>query len=64
MSIIARAADRIERPVDDLPSAAERVAHIFGHQLGVDPPDVLTVALSSSAQSAMDVLTAEGLGRP
>lgn len=56
------AADRIERPVDGLPSPAERVAHLFGHRLGVDLPDVLTVALSSPAQSVMDVLTGEGLG--
>ncbi len=56
------AADRIERPVDGLPSPADRVAHLFGHRLGVDLPDVLTVALSSPAQSVMDVLTAEGLG--
>ena len=56
------AADRIERPVDGLPSPADRVAHLFGHRLGVDLPDVLTVALSSPAQSVMDVLTGEGLG--
>ena len=56
------AADRIERPVDGQPSPAERVAHLFGHRLGVDLPDVLTVALSSPAQSVMDVLTGEGLG--
>lgn len=29
---------------------------------GVDLPDVLTVVLSSPAQSVMDVLTGEGLG--
>jgi len=56
------AADRIERPIDGLPSPADRVAHLFGHRLGVDLPDVLTVALSSPAQSVMDVLTGEGLG--
>ncbi|WP_281827581.1 hypothetical protein [Jannaschia rubra] len=56
------AADRIERPVDGLPSPADRVAHLFGHRLGVDLPDVLAVALSSPAQSLMDVLTGEGLG--
>ena len=50
------AADRIERPIDGLPSPADRVAHLFGHRLGVDLPDVLT------AQSVMDVLTGEGLG--
>ncbi len=33
-----------------------------GHRLGVDPPDVLTVALSSPAHSVMEVLTGEGLG--
>jgi len=38
------------------------VAYLFGHRLGADPPDVLTVALSLPAQSVMDVLTAEGLG--
>lgn len=36
------AADRIERVVDGLPSTADRVAHLFGHRLGVDLPDVLT----------------------
>jgi hypothetical protein len=41
---------------------ADRVAHLFRHRLGVDLPDVLTVALSSPAQSVMDVLTGEGLG--
>ena len=56
------AADRIERPIDGLPSPADRVAHLFGHRLGVDLPDVLTVALSSPLQSVMDVLTGEGLG--
>ncbi|MGR3549626.1 hypothetical protein [Pseudooceanicola sp.] len=56
------AADRIERVVDGLPSPTDRVAHLFGHRLGVDLPDVLTVALSSPAQSIMDVLTGEGLG--
>ena len=56
------AADRIERIVDGLPSPADRVAHLFRHRLGVDLPDVLTVALSSPAQSVMDVLTGEGLG--
>tara|TARA_R110002110_G_scaffold123078_1_gene299611 strand:- start:420 stop:746 length:327 start_codon:yes stop_codon:yes gene_type:complete len=58
------AAGRIERPVDGLPSPADRVAHLFGHpaRLGVDLPDVLTVALSSPTQSVMDVLTGEGLG--
>ena len=42
--------------------AADRVAHLSRHRLGVDLPDVLTVALSSPAQSVMDVLTGEGLG--
>ena len=55
-------AGRLERTTDGLPSPADRVAHLFGHRLGVDLPDVLTVALSSPAQSIMDVLTGEGLG--
>jgi len=55
-------ADRLPRAVDGLPSPAERVRHLFGHRLGVDLPDVLTVALSSPSQSVMDVLTGEGLG--
>jgi hypothetical protein len=55
-------ADRLPRAVDGLPSPAERVRHLFGHRLGVDPPDVLTVALSSPTQSVVDVLTGEGLG--
>jgi len=54
--------DPIERPVDGLPSPADRMAHLFGHRLGVDLPEVLTVALSSPAQSVMDVLTGEELG--
>ncbi|RKF17017.1 hypothetical protein D6850_05705 [Roseovarius spongiae] len=36
--------------------------HLFGHRLGVDLPDVLTLAMSSPSQSVMDVLTGEGLG--
>ena len=31
------AADRLERTTDGLPSPAERVAHLFGHRLGVRP---------------------------
>ena len=54
------AADRIERPAGGLPSPADRMAHLFRHRLGVDLPDVLTVALSSPAQSIMDVLTGKG----
>ena len=46
-------ANRLERAIDDLPSPADRVAHLFG----LDLPGVLTVALSSPAQSVMDVLT-------
>ncbi|WP_113670742.1 hypothetical protein [Rhodovulum sp. BSW8] len=55
-------ADRLPRAVDGLRSPAERVAHLFGHRPGVDLPDVLIVALSSPAQSDMDVLCGEGLG--
>lgn len=36
--------------------------HLFGHRLGIDLTDVLTLALSSPSQSVMDVLTGEGLG--
>lgn len=56
------AADRLPRAVGALPSLPERVAHLFGHRLGVDLPDVLTLALSSPGQSIMDALSAEGLG--
>ena len=55
-------ADRIERPVDGLPSPADRVAHLFKHRLGVDLPDVLTIALDDPAVSLMGVLAGEELG--
>jgi hypothetical protein len=39
-----------------------RVSHLFGHKLGVDLPDVLTIALDDPDVSLTDALTAEGLG--
>lgn len=42
--------------------AVERVDHLFGHKLGVELPDVLTIALDGPAVSLTDALSAEGLG--
>ena len=42
--------------------AVERLDHLFGHKLGVDLPDVLTIALDDPAVSLTDALSAEGLG--
>ncbi|MCB1363197.1 MAG: hypothetical protein KDK02_03700 [Rhodobacteraceae bacterium] len=56
------AAGRLERTTDGLPSPVERVRHLFGHRLGVDLPDVLTIALDDPGVSIMGVLTGEGLG--
>ena len=53
---------RLEMEPHGHPALVRRLGHLFGHKLGVDLPDVLTVALSSPAQSVMDVLTGEGLG--
>ncbi|MBO9477889.1 hypothetical protein J7382_10120 [Shimia sp. R11_0] len=39
-----------------------RVDHLFGHKLGEDLPDVLTIALDDPAVSLTDALLAEGLG--
>ncbi len=44
------------------PALVRRLGHLFGFKLGVDLPDVLTLALSSPSQSIMDVLDGEGLG--
>lgn len=35
------AEDRLSRAVAGLPSLVERMAHLFGHRLRVDLPDVL-----------------------
>lgn len=40
------AADRLSRSVAGLPSLVERVRHLFGHRMGVDLPDVLTLTSS------------------
>lgn len=42
--------------------AVERVDHLFGHKLGVELPDVLTIALDGPGVSLTDALSAEGLG--
>jgi hypothetical protein len=52
---------RIDMPPHGHPALAERVRHLLANKLGVDLPDVLTVALSSPAQSVLDVLAGEGL---
>ena len=54
--------DRLSGAVVGLPLLLERVRHLFGHRIGVDLPDVLTLALSSPSKSVMGVLTGEGLG--
>ncbi|MEM1427839.1 MAG: hypothetical protein AAGG09_00095 [Pseudomonadota bacterium] len=44
------------------PPLVVRFEHLFGHKLGVDLPDVLTIALDDPAVSLTDALSAEGLG--
>lgn len=43
------------------PPLVLRVEHLFGHKLGVELPDVLTIALDDPAMSLTDALSAEGL---
>lgn len=52
---------RLDMPPHGHPPLLARVDHLFGHKLGVDLPDVLTVALSSPTESVLDVLAGEGL---
>lgn len=40
----------------------ERFNHLFGHKMGVELPDLLTIALEDPAVSLTDALSAEGLG--
>lgn len=60
--IFVAGGDRLSRAVACLSSLMERVRHLFGRRLGVDLPDVLTLAMPSPSQSVIDVLTREGLG--
>lgn len=53
---------RLDMPPHGHPPLVGRVDHMFGHKLGVDLPDVLTIALDDPAVSLTDALTAEGLG--
>ena len=46
----------------DHPPLVGRADHLFGHKLGVDLPDVLTIAPGDPAVSLTDALLAEGLG--
>lgn len=43
------------------PALVRQFGHLFVHKLGVELPDVLTLALSSPTQSFLDVLAGEGL---
>lgn len=52
---------RLEMEPQGHPALVRRLGHLFGHKLGVDLPDVLTLALSSPAESVQDVLAGEGL---
>lgn len=54
-------AGRLERTTDGPPSPADRVAHLFGHRLGVDLPEVLTLALDDPGLSLTDALSGEGM---
>ncbi len=53
---------RLENEPHGHPALVRRLGHLFGHKLGVDLPDVLTLALISPSQSIVDVLAGEGLG--
>lgn len=55
-------ASRMERERQAEPGAADRLSHLFQHRMGVDLPDVMTVALTSPAQSVREALEAEDLG--
>ena len=52
---------RQEQPPYGHKPLVARVDHLFGHKLGVDPPDVLTIALDEPSVSLTDALSAEGL---
>lgn len=43
------------------PPLVERIRHMFSHRLGVELPDVLTLALTAPDQSINDALIDEGL---
>ena len=47
---------RLEMEPHGHPALVRRLGHLFGRKLGVDLPDVLTLALSSPAESILDVL--------
>lgn len=46
---------------DERPPLLERVTHLFSYKLGVELPDVLTLALTAPDVSVNDALFAEGL---
>lgn len=52
----------MERERQAEPGAADRLAHLFVHRMGVGLPDVMTLALHSPAQSIREALEAGGLG--
>jgi len=52
---------RLEMEPHGHPVLTKRVQHMFGHKMGVELPDVLTLALLSPAQSIDPTLAAEGL---
>ena len=52
---------RLDMPPHGHPPLVGRVEHLFGHKLGIDLPDVLTIALDDPAVSLTDALSAEGL---
>ena len=51
----------LEFQPDGHPPLLERVKHMFSHKLGVELPDVLTLALTAPDVSVNDALFAEGL---
>lgn len=51
---------RLEMEPHGHPALAKRVQHLFGHKMGVELPDVLSLAVSSPAQSIEAALAAEG----
>lgn len=53
---------RLEMKPHGHPPLVERVDHLFGHKLGVELPDILTIALDDPAVTLTDALLAEGLG--
>jgi hypothetical protein len=52
---------RLDVPPYGHPPLVGRVDHLLRHKLGVDLPDVLTIALDDPGVSLTDALSAEGL---